>query len=308
VDGKQRLYGVFAQDLWDLTSAFGASLAVRWDRWENLPASRVDTPAGGAPTVQPFADRSGDEWSPKLGLHGRIAEWLSLRAAAYRSFRAPTLDELYRPFQVGTVRTDANADLGPETLRGLEAGVDLGVPRGPSLRLTGFWNELEDPIVNVTTGTNTRQRQNLGTARIEGLEAEARWPFLRHFAVEVAYTYAPTKVTSAPGQPQLEDKQLPQCPKSLATAALSFDDPRLFTASAQVRYLGNQYENDVNTQPLGDAWLVDLFAAWHATRRIDLFLAVENLLDKTYYVGRAGLDTVGQPLFVHGGLRIQGGG
>jgi outer membrane receptor protein involved in Fe transport len=307
VDAKQRLYGIFAQDLWEFTSAAGASLALRWDRWENLPTSRVDT-AGTTVTTTPFPDRSGDEWSPKAGLHGRVAEWLSLRAAAYRSFRAPTLDELYRPFQVGTIRTDSNPNLIPETLVGYEGGIDLGAPRGPTLRVTGFWNELRDPIINVTTSPTTRQKQNLGTARIDGVEAEATWPFLRRFAVTAAYTYAPTKVTSAPGQPQLEGKQLPQSPKSVATAALSFDDPRFATATAQVRYMGDQYENDVNTQPLGDAWLVDLFAAWHATRRIDLFLAVENLLDKTYYVGRSGLDTVGQPLFVHGGIRIQGGG
>jgi outer membrane receptor protein involved in Fe transport len=311
VNARQRLYGVFAQDLWELTSRVGASLAVRWDRWENPAVTRFDTAANGTVTTFPYPDRSGDEWSPKLGLHGRIADWLSLRGAAYRSFRAPTLDVLYRPFQVGPVRTEANPDLTPETLRGVEGGVDLGAPRGPTLRLTGFWNEIEDPIVNVTTGTNARQRRNLGTARIDGLEAEATWPFLRHWSVTAAYTYAPTKLTSAPvpsGSPPLEGKELPQCPKHLGIAALAFDDPRLFTASAQVRYVGNQYEDDQNTQPLGDAWLVDLFAAWHATRRLDLFVAVENLLDKTYYVGRAGLDTVGQPLFVHGGLRIQGGG
>ncbi len=307
-DGQQRLYGAFVQDLWEVTSAVGGSLALRYDRWENLAASRTEQAYDGTVTRTDFSDRSGDELSPKLGLHGRIAEWLSLRAAAYRAFRAPTLDELYRPFQVGNIRTDANENLTPEKLRGVEAGVDLGTPRGPGLRLTGFWNELEDPIVNVTTGATTRQRQNLGKARIQGIEADAAWPFARHWSANAAYTYADTRVTDAPGQPQLVGKELPQAPKHVATGSLAFDDPRLVTASAQLRYLGQQYENDVNTQPLGKALLVDLFAAWHATRRIDVFLAVENVLDKTYYVGRAGLDTVGQPRFVHGGLRIQAGG
>jgi outer membrane receptor protein involved in Fe transport len=307
-DGQQRLYGVFVQELYEITRAVGASLALRYDRWENLSASRVETAFNGTVTRTEFADRSGDELSPKLGLHARLAEWASLRAAAYRSFRAPTLDELYRPFQAGTVRTDSNENLTPERMRGAEAGVDLGAPRGPGLRLTGFWNELQDPIVNVTTGTNTRQRQNLGTARIQGLEAEGVWRFARRWSVDVAYTLAATEVTDAPGQPQLVGKQLPQAPKHVATFSLAYDDPRLVTANAQLRYLGQQYENDINTQPLGEALLVDLFAAWHATRRFDVFLAVENLLDKTYYVGRAGLDTVGQPRFVHGGLRLQTGG
>jgi len=51
--------------------------------------------------------------------------------------------------------------------------------------------------------------------------------------------------------------------------------------------------------------VVDLFATWHASRALDLFLGVNNALDKTYLVGRAGVDTIGQPRFIHGGLRFQ---
>ena len=40
----------------------------------------------------------------------------------------------------------------------------------------------------------------------------------------------------------------------------------------------------------------------------DLFLAAQNLFDKTYLVGRAGIDTIGQPRFVHGGVRGNFGG
>jgi iron complex outermembrane receptor protein len=309
--GRQQLYGVFAQDVWEVTRAFGGSLALRYDRWENLAGSLVQTRYDGGVVPQDFPDRSGDVLSPKLGLHGRIAKWLSVRAAAYRSFRGPTLDELYRCFQVGTVLTCGSPNLTPEKLRGAEAGVDLGVPRGPSLRLTGFWNELDDPIVNATIDATTRQKQNLGKARIVGLESEAAWSFARRWSVNAAYTLAATRVLEAPppaaGQ-SLVGNQLAQAPKHLATASLSFDDPRLLAASAALRYLGDQYEDDQNTRPLGDALLVDLFAAWHATRNLDLFLAVENLLDKTYVVGRSGLDTIGQPRFVHGGIRIQGGG
>jgi outer membrane receptor protein involved in Fe transport len=79
--------------------------------------------------------------------------------------------------------------------------------------------------------------------------------------------------------------------------------------SAQARFLGQQYEDDLNTLPLGEAILVDLFAAWHASRVVDLFVGVSNLLDTTYLIGsqRPGVDTIGQPLFIHGGLRFQPG-
>ncbi len=306
--GEQRLFGAFVEDLYQVAPAFGASLALRYDRWKNLDASRVEQASSGTSTTTAFPDRSGEELSPKLGLRAHVAPWASLRAAAYSAFRAPTLDELYRPFQVGNVRTDANENLTPERMRGGEVGLDLGRARGPSLRVTGFWNELQDPIVNVTTGTNARQRQNLGAARVLGLEADARWSFARHWSADAAYTLAPTRVTDAPGQPQLLDKQLPQSPEHRATLSVSFDDPGGIAANAQLHYLGRQYEDDVNTQPLAAVLLMDVFAAWHASRQLDLYVGVENVFNSTYLVGRSGLDTIGQPRSAHCGFRIRNGG
>src|SRR3546814_13435035 len=49
----------------------------------------------------------------------------SLRAAAYTGLRQPTLNELYRPFVVFPVVTQANANLENERLEGFEAGIEL---------------------------------------------------------------------------------------------------------------------------------------------------------------------------------------
>jgi len=45
-----------------------------------------------------------------------------LRAAAYAGFRAPTLNELHRPFRVGNDITEANPKLRPEKLNGSRPG------------------------------------------------------------------------------------------------------------------------------------------------------------------------------------------
>lgn len=305
--GRQQLYGFFVQDLYDYSAAFSATLALRYDRWRNLSGWRVEHAYQGQTTQTDFADRSGGEFSPKFGVRLRLADWISARANAYRSFRAPTLDELYRPFQAGTVRTNSNENLTPETLRGAEAGIDVGTGSGPSARLTAFWNEMQDPIINVSTGVNARQRQNLGQARIQGIEFEGIWPFALHWNLGASYTLAATKVTEAPGQPQLLGKELPQAPRDLGSFSLSYDDPERLTASVQVRYIGSQFENDVNTLPMAAVTLTDVYTDWHVSRHLDLYLAVENLFDETYLVGRSGVDTVGQPRFVHGGFRLNVG-
>ena len=302
--GRQRLVGVFAEDSYRPADTVGAVLAVRYDQWGNSDGWRDETAYDGTFTATRFTDRSGSEVSPKIGLRWRVAEQFSVRASAYGSFRAPTLDELYRPFQVGTVRTDSNPDLDPESLTGGELGFDVGETTGPVLRLSAFRNDLRDPIVNVSTGPNTRQRQNLGMARIEGFELDGSWTFAPHWSVDVSATLADTEVTEAPGQPQLVGKELPQAPPLQGRFGLSFDDSSRWMASLSVRYIDEQYENDLNTLPMGSVWLTDLSASWHAKPWLDVYLAVENLFDETYLVGRSGVDTTGQPRFVHGGVRV----
>lgn len=309
--GEQRLYGLFAQDVWDWGDRLQASLALRWDRFETVHGSRTERLQDGTVTSTAFARTTGTEVDPKLGVRARATGWLALRGGAYRAFRAPTLDELYRPFQVGTVRTEANPDLRPETLRGGELGFDL-TPLGTlTARVTGFWNELSDPVVNVTPDPavpNQRQRQNLGRARIRGVEADAAWRFAPRWLAAAAYTYMDPTVTRAPNQEALVGKWLPQVPNHRATLSVAYDDRRLATGSVQLRYLGAQYEDALNTLPMAEVLLVDLYGAWHATRNADVFLAVQNLFDETYVVGKAGVDTVGQPRFIHGGVRFRTGG
>ena len=309
--GEQRLYGLFAQDVYDVSPAIAVTVALRYDGWDNVGASRTEALGDGSTVRVEFPDRSDATLSPKVGLRLRPLDWLTLRAAAYRAFRAPTLNELYRPFQVGTVLTRSNENLGPETLLGGEAGAEVEFASVFSARATGFWNELRDPIVNVTLDPldpSLRQRQNLGQARIRGIEAEVGWRIARAWLATAAYTFVDSEVTEAPGQPQLLGKDLPQDPRHRASASLAFDDPRLLAAVVQVRVLGRQYEDDLNTLPMDGVALVDLSVSRRIGESVQVVLAVENLLDAEYLVGRAGVDTVGQPRFVHGGVRVRFGG
>jgi outer membrane receptor protein involved in Fe transport len=52
---------------------------------------------------------------------------------------------------------------------------------------------------------------------------------------------------------------------------------------------------------------VDATVARAIGRNVEAFLAAENLLDRRYLVGRAGVDTVGAPLLVRAGLRVRTG-
>lgn len=92
-------------------------------------------------------------FSPRIAAAYRLGEsGVSLRGAAFGGFRAPTLNELHRSFQVGNDVTLPNERLRPEKLRSAEAG--LNVRRGiVAVRATAFFSVLDDAVTNVTVST-----------------------------------------------------------------------------------------------------------------------------------------------------------
>ncbi|RYZ41585.1 MAG: TonB-dependent receptor [Myxococcaceae bacterium] len=309
--GTQRSGGLFVQDLYTVSPALEFAGTLRWDVWRNRDGYQLESRADGDTTATDFAPRTAGQLSPRLAARLRPRDWLTLRASAYRAFRAPTLNELYRPFQVGTIVTAANPDLGAERLWGTEAGVEAVSPGGLTGRVTGFWNVLDAPVTNVTLATplpdgTTRQRQNLGQARVRGVELGADWSLARHWTLLAAYTFVDPVVTQAPGQPDLVGRQLPQDPRHRGSLSVSFD-ASLITATAQLRVLGPQYEDDLNARGMGGAAIVDLFVSRHLFWKLAAFAAVENLFDRSYLAGRAGVDTLAPPFQARVGLRLRDG-
>ncbi|TMQ04109.1 MAG: TonB-dependent receptor [Deltaproteobacteria bacterium] len=272
--GEQRFAGLFAQDAMQVTADLEVAAALRLDAWQNLAASTTLTRGDGSATTTPFDDASRTQLDPRIGALWHASRELALRASAYRAFRAPTLNELYRPFQVGTVLTAANDRLKPETLWGGELGTQI-VLQGVGVTATGFWNQLKDPIANVTLAMPldgaTRQRQNLGKSRVLGLDLDLVWRPDAAWTVRLGHTFSDARVVEAPAQPDLVGKRLAQDPRHRTSVIVSYEIERLATLVGQVRYLGTQFEDDLNTQPIG------------------------NLFDRRYLVGRAGVDTEGAP-------------
>src|SRR3546814_1386438 len=116
------------------------------------------------------SNRSGWEGSLRGGAVWRVTPALRLRAAAYSGLRLPTLNELYRPFVVFPVTTQANAALRNERLKGYEAGIDMAPAHAIALSLTLFDNPVVHAVANVTLTQTLRQRPNIGEVEARGVE------------------------------------------------------------------------------------------------------------------------------------------
>ena len=155
--GSQNSTGAFLQDVISLNKVV-VTLSARVDSWQNRDGHIIETMvatglpgAGNRPTLE---DRDDTVVSPRAAALYRISDRVSVWGDVGWGFRAPTLNELYRQFSVGLVRTLANGSLGPERLFGGEAGVRIerrGIRRfGPR----GATTRVKNPVSNVTIGTN----------------------------------------------------------------------------------------------------------------------------------------------------------
>jgi outer membrane receptor protein involved in Fe transport len=307
--GRQATGAVMIQDRFAVGPRLSLAASLRYDDWRNFDAFRRQGPAGSDPTKTPLASRSADAWSPRLGAVFQASPEWALTANGYRSFRAPTLNELYRSFRVGNTLTLANETLGPERLWGAELGAMCSPPgSGVFARVVGFWMEIDGSIANVTTSVTdaliTRQRQNLGRTRSRGVEADAEVAIARGWLVSAGWLYADSSVTSFPADPTLEGLRVPQVPRHQATLQLRRDGAVL-RAAIQGRYGGAQFEDDANQLRLPGFTAIDARVGVSLTQSIEAFAAGENLTGKRYVVGKTPLVNLGPPRQLRGGIRVR---
>jgi vitamin B12 transporter len=293
--------GLFAEttvDLGRLTLSGGG----RVDRWRiedgRLLERQIAT--GAVLRDDQYQDRSGWRPTARAGAVVDAGGGLSLRSAAYLGWRLPTLNELFRPFRAGADATAANPELKPERLRGAEIGANYS-RKGLTLGLTLFDNRLSDAIANVTLGSGPgvfpgvgfvgaggqyRQRRNLERIRVRGLEASAGYR-RGAWSIDGGYSFADARVESIGPASQLDGLRPAQTPRHMLSSTLAWArDGR--SLSLTVRRVGAQFEDDLNQLRLPPATTFDAFAAWPVSRRMQIIMRGENLMDRRVVAGISG--------------------
>jgi outer membrane receptor protein involved in Fe transport len=282
--GRQRTASAFLEDVATIATDVTLTAGIRYDGWRNFDAER---------NTAALADRSDSSWSPRLSLFWRANERLAVTASAYRAFRAPTLNELYRGFRVGNVVTNANESLGPEDLRAFELGVRSG-----GVRVTGFWMTTGDTIANVTLASTpaliTRQRQNQGSSRSRGIEAEGEWRPVPAWQLSAGWLF--TDATTSTGT------RLPQVARQQATFQTSYAGAHA-SAGVQTRWSSPQFDDDLNQFRLRGYFAADVFLSHTIVPRLEATLAVENVFDRRIEAAATPVIALAGPRAIRFGVR-----
>ena len=306
---RQRQSGVYGEVLFTPT-AWTLSASGRVDHFSNFDASQYKTATAPPPLTLPQLNQT--VFDPRIGITRRLTTALALSASAFRAYRAPTENELYRTGQVGQQTTLPNPNLLSERATGWEAGVHTDLPSiGSTVRVSYFWTQINRPITALTLSTTPTSsllmRENLGQIESRGVSLDFASRPANWLSIEGGYQYADATVTSNAKQPNLVGNWIPQVARNMATTQVALSRRRLGLLSVQGRYSGRQFDDDANQYLLHSYFRLGAYASHDFGHHLTAFAAGDNLLDRTIEAGKTPTLTLASPRVARFGLRINFG-
>ena len=303
--GRERNIGFYVQDFARLGSRVVLAASGRYDSWKNFRASNLTrTITTNQLNVVRFPDRAESAFSPQISLLFQATNNLSFFALGSKSFRAPTLNELYRGFRVGNVVTLSNENLRAERAVNFESGASFN-RNNFYLRGNFFWTQISQPVANVTLSVTpaliTRQRQNVGETQVRGAEIEMETR-IKNFNFSVGYLLADSRVKEFPANRNLEGLFVPQTARHQFTFQTRYTK-RHWTFALQGRASSAQFDDDLNLFRLEPYFQLDAFASRRFRENLQAFVGIENVFNSRYSIGKTPVRTVSSPINLRVGIR-----
>lgn len=335
-EGRQTFAGLFGQTRVFPIDPLEVTLSARFDTWRISDRANTRSTAAGVTTggELPASDKSA--FNPSLALRYELTDAASLRAAAYKAFRAPGFNNLTRTFGTGTSTTIANPDLAPETLTGWELGGDYR--KGPlSLSATYFMYDIKDMIATYSAkagsapaqvqlicggpalpgcGGSAKYYTNDQDGRAHGVELTGNWRIRHDLSLDAWYTRTETYLTRH-GNIVTDPVgvQLVAVPKDLASIGVNWRPLEKLRTFAEVRYIGAMLLDTTSTNGTtrfgqGSNTVVNASATWAWRPSVDVFGSVVNLFDRAYSENAYAYNqpynrSLSQPRALSAGLRVR---
>ena len=304
---RQRFLGGFAEAL-ATHRQWSAALSLRIDSAANLDTHTLTAASANAPRISAnLPNRSEIIASPRLGLVRQIPSFGTIHASVFRAFRTPTMNELYRTFQVGQELTQSNSQLLSERATGWEVGATYASPASRiAASATYFWTQINRPVSSVlisSTATSiTNRRENLGQILSQGAEFHLELHPTPALSATVEYQYSHAIVTRFSAQPSLIGNWIPEVPRQSFTAQLRAQRPRLGEITLAARASGQAFDDTTNIYPLASFFQLDLFAQHDFGQHWTASVTLNNLTNQRLQIARTPILNLGSPFLAQGGI------
>ncbi|ATB34453.1 TonB-dependent receptor plug domain-containing protein [Melittangium boletus] len=225
-DTRQQILGGFVDAEYRPLSQLVLSAGARYDRYlipETVWQARTD------------------QLSPRASAVFHARPDLTLRANYGRAFRAPTLAELAINQQMYAATLIGNGSLRAETLDTVEASVDFW-PFNRTVRLTGtgFYNLAKNFINQELLFGSTSRFENIGDARVLGLELEAAAQVAAiNSSFDVAYQLLDARSLASGSRPE---QALDYAPRHRVYARGRTNFAKVAFAELYVLFVGSRFD------------------------------------------------------------------
>lgn len=232
-----------------------------WDSLFITPGLRIDD-----------YKRFGTHMTYKTSITYLISEvGIRFKANWGTAFKAPSLYQLYAPPAWGMLI--GNPNLRPEKSKGYDFGFEQNLWDGKlSLSATYFYNRFKDMVAwDQTTG----QYQNIGRAKIKGIETEASFKLTKVLSLNANYIYLDPKNETI-------GRKLARRPTNQMSLGLNWIFSKKGSSNLSVSYLGHRWDDSRNTHKIKPYFKADLFISYNLTDNSQLLCRIDNLLDRKY--------------------------
>ena len=298
--------------------------SVRYQYYRSSDGIDTFPPGFGA-----IPDSEKFRFTPRVDARYSLTDEFAVRGAYYQSFRAPTLDQLYRTYADTTAGIyEGNPFLLPETLDGEEVGLDFNRP-GFRSQLTLYQSTISNLITlrnltppefpdlpGVTCGfdpvaftfLSCTRNINAASAIARGFEAEIDWDIGAGFSTILTYTYADSHYTANPVDPTAAGERLEGVPRHNAGASVTYAARAGWQATAVFRYISQSYGDAHPEDGLVQQahFVVDVSGSYPLTQELQGYVEIQNLFNRRYVASNGGGPPIlGTPFQAVAGVRVR---
>lgn len=282
-EGKKEYdqWSVFAEDNWNIIDPLTFTTGVRYDKHDDF-GSHVSPRAYATYALN-------DNWTFKGGV-----------ATGYKTPKTTDLQEGITGFGgQGTSPWVGNPDLKPEKSVSYEIATYYEHEDKHNFNVTLFQNNFKDKIDSVTVGDNQlpqewqnlglesfSQKQNVGKAKILGLEVAGKYFILDNLSIKANWTWMDSEIES--DDPSTNGKPLRSSPKHMYNATLDWQTTSKFNTylqySGEIDRFNLRYEDNGNYKDIyyKDYSIWNLGASYKVDKNLTFNGRVNNLFDKDF--------------------------
>jgi vitamin B12 transporter len=207
-----------------------------------------------------------------------VADQFKVFGTVASAFKAPSLYQLYSEY--------GNAELKPEYTHSYEAGFDWEIVKNFLSFNTSFFKRNGKDVIYFFSESVAPFRSyylNGSSQKDKGFETELKYKG-GSVSASAYYAYVTGKLTDASGT---QTANLYRRPKNTFGANVNYQVITTFSFNITYKYTGKRTEQNFATFPatiaeLKSYNLVDLHLQWAATKNLNLFGDLNNLLDEKY--------------------------